>query len=163
MGITQPLAHFDHPSNVVTSPLDSPILSLGYAFLESWVSSYLDSLTLWFDPLASLFEVPLFCLGGSLECSLLKYCVFSLTDSPACNTVQMPTRPARKIFPSAKLAADNAGELELSTHRRAVASAAAASTAPPPLSLSPLPESLPPPQTDTEDAADPPQIQRSLK
>ena len=70
----------------------------------------------------------------------------------------MSTRPAQKIFPTAKLTADNAGELELTTHRRAIVSASAAlaaSAAPqPPLSsLSPLPESLPPPPTDTDDAA----------
>ena len=90
----------------------------------------------------------------------------------------MPTCPARKIFPSAKLAADNAGELELTTHCRAVASASAAAlTAPlpnsssplpaslPPLpaSLPPLPASSPPPHTDTDDAADLVQVRGSLK
>jgi hypothetical protein len=72
----------------------------------------------------------------------------------------MTFRPAQKIFSSAKLAADNAGELELTTHRRAVASAAAALTiSEPPRDSSPLPRypSLPPssspPPTDTDDAA----------
>ena len=64
----------------------------------------------------------------------------------------------------AKLAADNAGELELTTHRRAVASAAAAaSTAPPPNFSSPLPASSPPLLTDTEDTADQLQVRGSLK
>ncbi|KAH9009351.1 hypothetical protein EDB84DRAFT_1571258 [Lactarius hengduanensis] len=36
----------------------------------------------------------------------------------------MSARPSRTIYPSAKLTADNAGELELTSHRRAVASAA---------------------------------------
>jgi hypothetical protein len=71
----------------------------------------------------------------------------------------MTFRPAWKIFPSAKLAADNAGELELTTHCRAVASAAAALTISElPRDSSPLPHypSLPPssspPLTDTDDA-----------
>ncbi|KAH9019409.1 hypothetical protein EDB84DRAFT_1566079 [Lactarius hengduanensis] len=67
----------------------------------------------------------------------------------------MSPRPSRKIIPTAKLTADNAGELELSSHRKAVASASAASKVPPPISLStssPLPDSSPPPQTDTDDA-----------
>ena len=44
----------------------------------------------------------------------------------------MSSRPSRTIYPSAKLTAENAGQLELSTHRRAVASATAlaAPTAP---------------------------------
>ena len=74
---------------------------------------------------------------------------WSLTGSPAS---AMPARPARKIFPTAKLTAENAGDLELTAHRRAVASASAALTAPPPKSSSPLPESSPPPPTDTDDA-----------
>ena len=37
----------------------------------------------------------------------------------------MSSRPYRTIYPSAKLTAENAGQLELSTHRRAVASASA--------------------------------------
>lgn len=76
-------------------------------------------------------------------------------------------RPARKIFPAAKLTADNAGDLELTSHRRAVANASAALKEPPtsaalkePLacptsrSSSPLPASSPPPPTDTEDGTD---------
>ena len=81
----------------------------------------------------------------------------------------MPPCPARKIIPTAKLAADNAGELELTTHRRAVASASAAALAVPlpnsssplpasspplPASSPPLPASSPPPHTDTDDASD---------
>ena len=75
----------------------------------------------------------------------------------------MPTRPARRIFPTAKLTADNAGDLELTTHRRAVAFASAALTAPPhpPSCSSPLPESLPPPPTDTDEATDSFQVQTS--
>jgi hypothetical protein len=77
----------------------------------------------------------------------------------------------RKIIPSSKLTADNAGDLELPSHRRAVASASAALTAPStrPLSPCPLPESSPPPQddgTDTGDmsslAGDPPDPPRRL-
>ena len=90
----------------------------------------------------------------------------------------MPTCPAQKIFPSAKLAADNVGELELTTHRRAVVSASAAaltaplpnsssplpvSSPPLPASLPPLPASLPPPHTDTDDAADLVQVRGLLK
>ena len=74
----------------------------------------------------------------------------------------MPARPTRKIYPTAKLTADNAGDLELTTHRRAVASASAALTAPPqapPSYLSPLPESSPPPPTDTDEATDFLQVQ----
>ena len=73
----------------------------------------------------------------------------------------MPTRPPRRIIPTAKLTADNAGDLELSTHRRAVATASAALAGPSPSSLSEpspsplraLPESSPPPQTDTDDTS----------
>ena len=64
----------------------------------------------------------------------------------------MPTCPAQRIYPMAKLTADNVGELELTMHRRAVASASAALTAPPPNSSSPFPESSPPPLTNTDDA-----------
>lgn len=68
------------------------------------------------------------------------------------------TRPPRRIIPTFKLTADNAGELELASHRRVVAvasaSASAALTAPEPIS-SPLPGSSPYPQTDTEDASSP--------
>jgi len=73
----------------------------------------------------------------------------------------MTFRPARKIFPTAKLTADNAGELELTSHRRAIASATAALTLSTlPKNLSPIPRypSLPPssspPPTDTDDAYD---------
>ena len=90
----------------------------------------------------------------------------------------MPPRPARKIIPTAKLAADNAGELELTTHRRAVASASAAALAVPlpnsssplpvsspplPASSPPLPASSPPPHTDTDDASDLVPVRGSLK
>ena len=83
----------------------------------------------------------------------------------------MPPRPARKIIPTAKLAADNAGELELTTHRRAVASASAAalavplpnSSSPLPASSPPLPASSPPPHTDTDDASDLVPVRGSLK
>ncbi|KAH8979532.1 hypothetical protein EDB86DRAFT_2835865 [Lactarius hatsudake] len=71
----------------------------------------------------------------------------------------MSPRPVRKIIPSAKLTADNAGNLELTSHRMAIASASVASTAPQlsrtPATSSPLPESSPPPPTDTEDASSP--------
>ncbi|KAH8986091.1 hypothetical protein EDB92DRAFT_1818405 [Lactarius akahatsu] len=71
----------------------------------------------------------------------------------------MSPRPVRKIIPTAKLTADNAGDLELMSHRIAVASASAALTAPQlsrtPATSSPLPESSPPPPTDTEDASSP--------
>jgi hypothetical protein len=66
------------------------------------------------------------------------------------------TRPLRKIIPTAKLTADNAGDLELPSHRRAIAIASAtvlSTTAPP--SSSPLPESSPPPQSDTDNASSP--------
>ena len=65
----------------------------------------------------------------------------------------MPPRPTRRIIPTSKLTADNAGDLELTFHRRVVASATAALTAPSsnPSSVSPLPDSSPPPQTDTDD------------
>ena len=69
----------------------------------------------------------------------------------------MSFRPARKKFPAAKLNADNAGELELTSHRKAIASAAAALTVTMPPKDSPLPRypSLPlsssPPPTDTDD------------
>jgi hypothetical protein len=67
------------------------------------------------------------------------------------------SRPQRRIIPTSKLTGDNAGELELASHRKAVASAATvALTAPAPTfpESSPLPESSPPPQTDTDDAMD---------
>ena len=59
-----------------------------------------------------------------------------------------------------KLTANNAGDLELSTHRRAVTTASAAlagplpssSSEPSPSPLRALPESSPPPQTNTDDA-----------
>ena len=38
----------------------------------------------------------------------------------------MSTRPIRRIFPNAKLTADNAGDIELSSHRRAIAATVAA-------------------------------------
>jgi hypothetical protein len=70
----------------------------------------------------------------------------------------MSFRPARKIFPASKLTADNAGDLELTSHRRAVACASAALLERPVVSLSrslsPLPGSSPPPPTNTEDATD---------
>ena len=71
----------------------------------------------------------------------------------------MPTWPAHKIIPTSKLTADNAGNLDLNSHRRAVASATAALTAP--SSSLPLPDSSPPPQTDMDDASS--QTQTSLK
>jgi hypothetical protein len=61
----------------------------------------------------------------------------------------MSTRPARRIIPTSKLTADNAGDLELSSHRRAVASASAALTVRSPSPF--LPESSSPPPTDTDD------------
>ncbi|KAH9044071.1 hypothetical protein EDB83DRAFT_2523694 [Lactarius deliciosus] len=71
----------------------------------------------------------------------------------------MSPRPVRKIIPSAKLTADNAGNLELTSHCMAIASASVALTAPQlsrtPATSSPLPESSPPPPTDTEDASSP--------
>ena len=97
----------------------------------------------------------------------------------------MPPRPAQKIIPTAKLAADNTGELELTSHCRAVASASAAALAVPlpnflsplpvsspslPVSLPslpafspPLPASSPPPHTDTDNAADLVPVRGSLK
>ncbi|KAH9017915.1 hypothetical protein EDB84DRAFT_1566647 [Lactarius hengduanensis] len=86
----------------------------------------------------------------------------------------MSTRPVRKIFPTAKLTADNAGELELASHRRAIAASAsvpfAAPQPKPPATSSPLPESSPespPPLTDVEDdfspAADLSQTRSSSK
>jgi hypothetical protein len=88
----------------------------------------------------------------------------------------MSFRPARKIFPTAKLTADNAGELELTSHRRAIASVTATSAAASSISLPPkdssesssllpcpsLPPSSPPP-TDTDDATDSLQVQRLKK
>jgi hypothetical protein len=75
-------------------------------------------------------------------------------------------RPLRKIIPSSKLTADNVGELELTSHRRAIASTALIAPASE-LASTPLPESSPPPPTDTEDAssitADSSQAQRALK
>lgn len=58
-----------------------------------------------------------------------------------------------KIIPSSKFTADNAGDLELPSHCRAVASASAALTAPStcPSSPYPLPESSLPPQGDCTD------------
>ena len=53
----------------------------------------------------------------------------------------MSSRPVRKIFPTAKLTAENAGELELTSHRRAIAAAVAA---PRPQSPSSSPCSAPP-------------------
>lgn len=72
----------------------------------------------------------------------------------------MSSQPQRKIFPSAKLNSDNAGELKLTSH----CSAVAASTAPPPLpqpTSTPviisrvIPESSPPLPMDTDDEAPP--------
>ena len=74
----------------------------------------------------------------------------------------MPACPTQKIYPTAKLTADNAGDLELTMHHRAVASASAVLTAlpqAPPSYLSPLPESSPPPPTDTDEATDFLQVQ----
>jgi hypothetical protein len=73
----------------------------------------------------------------------------------------MSRRPARTIVPTAKLTADNAGELELTSHCRAIASAFSASTASrldyrpatSPITSSPLPESSPPPLTATENSS----------
>lgn len=57
-----------------------------------------------------------------------------------------------KKFPTVKLTAENAGDLELSSHRQAVTCATAAPPSSSLLaSLSPLPSSLLPPPTDTED------------
>ncbi|KAH9166752.1 hypothetical protein EDB89DRAFT_1905937 [Lactarius sanguifluus] len=72
----------------------------------------------------------------------------------------MSTRPVRKIFPTAKLTADNAGELELASHRRAIAASVpfVAPQPKPPATSSPLPESSPespPPLTDVEDDSSP--------
>jgi hypothetical protein len=67
----------------------------------------------------------------------------------------MSTRPPQKIVPTAKLAADNAGDLELTSHRRAVVCASVAFTDPQPNCSSPLPGSSPPPQTDVDDAPSP--------
>ena len=71
----------------------------------------------------------------------------------------MPTRPAHRIIPTSKLMADNAGDLELTFHRRAVASATAALTAISAPSSRLLPVSALPnsslPQTDTENASTP--------
>jgi hypothetical protein len=66
----------------------------------------------------------------------------------------MASRPARRIIPTAKLTADNAGELELTSHRRAVASATETLNPPqiPAQASSPLPASSPPPSTESEDA-----------
>jgi hypothetical protein len=84
----------------------------------------------------------------------------------------MTFRPQRKIFPSTKLAADNAGDLELSSHRKAVASASAQLRVPSPTPSapdSPLPSlasSLPPHEgfdDDTSLAADPPQFRTISK
>ena len=66
----------------------------------------------------------------------------------------MTTRGARKIIPSSKLTADNAGDLELPSHRKAVASASAALT---PSAPSPNPSSaslpLPLPQADADNSS----------
>jgi hypothetical protein len=79
---------------------------------------------------------------------------FSLTTHSE-SLFSMTFQPPRRILPSAKLNSDNAGELELSSHRRAVASASVVSARPPldsPVaSSSPLPESSQHPLTDTED------------
>ena len=88
---------------------------------------------------------------------------FSLRRVSVQTTLAMSTpRPTRRIVPTAKLTADNAGELELTSHRRAVVSASMQSSVvstasdlvcrPAPTS-SPLPESSPPPLTDTEDTS----------
>jgi hypothetical protein len=80
---------------------------------------------------------------------------FSLTTHSESPLFSMTFRPPRRILPSAKLNSDNAGELELSSHCRAVASASVASARPPldsPVaSSSPLPESSQHPSMDTED------------
>src|ERR1700761_9321583 len=85
----------------------------------------------------------------------------------------MTFRPQRQIFPSAKLTADNAGELELPSHRKAVASAAARAQLrdPSPTPSAPgssLPPSSPPPHEGSDDdtpllAADPPQTRTLSK
>jgi hypothetical protein len=64
----------------------------------------------------------------------------------------MPFRPAQKKFPPARFATDNA-ESELPSLRRAVAPASVPSqpTSTPATTSSPLPESSPPPPTDTGD------------
>ena len=53
----------------------------------------------------------------------------------------MSSRPIRKIFPTAKLTAENAGDIELTSHRRAIAAAVAAPQLQSPASL---PSSGPP-------------------
>ena len=73
----------------------------------------------------------------------------------------MSVRPIRKIKPTAKLAEDNAGDLELTSHRRAHA-AASANAAPSPASPSPDPS------TDfyvesSPDGPDPPPYRTSTK
>jgi hypothetical protein len=71
----------------------------------------------------------------------------------------MTTRISHKIIPSSKLTADNTGNLELPSHRKAVASASAALTAasPTPLSPSSLTTACPltPPQIDDAPRARP--------
>ena len=102
--------------------------------------------------------------GPASKSSLISIKLSCFSPSLTHSQCAMSTCPARKIIPMAKLVADNAGELELTTHRRAVASAAAAaSTAPPPNFSSPLPASSPPLLTDTEDTADQLQVRGSLK
>jgi hypothetical protein len=74
----------------------------------------------------------------------------------------MSTRPVRRIIPTSKLTADNAGDVELTSHRRAIASASAALTAACPPSSPSSPESSPPP-TDIEEASSRSQTRSSPK
>ena len=69
----------------------------------------------------------------------------------------MSARPARKIVPTAKLTTENAGELLLTSHRNAVASAIASlAVPPPPTTLRPSPVSnlaTPTPPTTTSQSS----------
>ena len=73
----------------------------------------------------------------------------------------MSTRPFRTIKPTAKLAEDNAGDLELTSHRRAHA-AASANSAPPPAPASSSPRA-PSTDFDVESSPDPPPTRTSTK
>ena len=69
----------------------------------------------------------------------------------------MSARPARKIVPTANLTTENAGELILTSHRNAVASASASlAVPPPPTTLRPSPVSnlaTPTPPTTTSQSS----------
>ena len=58
----------------------------------------------------------------------------------------MSTRPAHKSIPTAKLTADNAGDVELTAHHRAIAAAAASA---------PQPQSAPPTSSLLSDSLEP--------